>query len=364
MPRRRALNVFSLSFLDAMTCGLGAVVLLFMVINGAVGKRTQARTADRRAEVNLLQQQVLDGFRNLVEVRNTVEQAEDDTVTARGLASRLLEELVAIEAELATFSKSTTARQEHVNRLQTDLKSLEEAAKRLSAAAPSDETPGDRRRAFIGDGNRQYLTGLKVGGKRIFVLVDTSASMLDDTLVNIIRLRNMDDDVKRRAEKWRQAVATVDWLTTQFPRDASFQIYLFDETARPAVAGSEGRWLDAGNREELDEAMAGLRQVVPGGGTNLFQGLAALRAMSPPADNVILLTDGLPTQGEGAPRGRTVSGDRRLKLFRKAVEPLPRSVPINVILRSMEGDPMAASAWWQVAVASGGSFLSPAGDWP
>ena len=100
------------------------------------------------------------------------------------------------------------------------------------------------------------------------------------------------------------------------------------------------------------------------GGTNLFQGLAALQAMSPPADNVILLTDGLPTQGEGAPRGRTVSGDRRLKLFRTAVGSLPRSVPINVILLPMEGDPMAASAWWQVAVASGGSFLSPAGDWP
>jgi hypothetical protein len=33
--RRRPLTVFSLSFLDAMTCGFGAVVLLYMVINAA-----------------------------------------------------------------------------------------------------------------------------------------------------------------------------------------------------------------------------------------------------------------------------------------------------------------------------------------
>ncbi len=32
---RRSASVFSLSFLDAMTCGFGAVVLFFMIINAA-----------------------------------------------------------------------------------------------------------------------------------------------------------------------------------------------------------------------------------------------------------------------------------------------------------------------------------------
>jgi hypothetical protein len=31
--KRRRLNVFSLSFLDIITCGLGAVILLFVLIN-------------------------------------------------------------------------------------------------------------------------------------------------------------------------------------------------------------------------------------------------------------------------------------------------------------------------------------------
>jgi len=35
-----------------------------------------------------------------------------------------------------------------------------------------------------------------------------------------------------------------------------------------------------------------------------------------------------------------------------------------VILAPMEGDPMAASALWQLAVSTRGSFLAPARDWP
>jgi hypothetical protein len=46
-------------------------------------------------------------------------------------------------------------------------------------------------KGFIGNGDRQYLTGLKVGGDRILFLVDASASMMDETVVNVIRLRNM-----------------------------------------------------------------------------------------------------------------------------------------------------------------------------
>ena len=47
--------------------------------------------------------------------------------------------------------------------------------------------PGRNLRSFAGDGDRQYLSGLKVGGKRIFLLVDASASMLAEDIVNAVR---------------------------------------------------------------------------------------------------------------------------------------------------------------------------------
>ena len=126
---RRELNVFSLSFLDAMTCGLGAVILLFVVINAAVEKRANEITADRRAEVDLLQNEALDGFENLVELRNSMREISDRLVIARGLARRVIEDIEDVEVELAPYENTTIAREEHLNKLKADLKSLEEAAK-------------------------------------------------------------------------------------------------------------------------------------------------------------------------------------------------------------------------------------------
>jgi hypothetical protein len=361
---RRRLNVFSLSFLDAMTCGFGAVILFYMVINASVGVRAGRLTSDLQAEVDRLEEEVLDGHRHLVELRNTVAEVSERTVTARGLSARILEELKQIRIELATYEESTVARREQINRLMADIKSLEEEARRLSAATPSEEIPGDRLRAFVGDGDRQYLTGLKVGGERILIVVDASASMLGGTLVNIIRRRNLPDEVKIQADKWQRAVGTVDWLTTQIPRESRFQIYSFNETAGPVIPDTEGEWLDGGDRAVLDEAIARLRQVVPRDGTSLHHGLGSMKRLQPRPDNVILLVDGLPTRGKSAPRRKTVSGKQRLRLFERAVDELVPGVPVNVILFPMEGDPMAAPAYWKLAVATGGSFLSPAGDWP
>lgn len=362
--RRREINVFSLSFLDAMTCGFGAVVLFYMVINAASGLRSEDLTQDLRGEVNRLEEEVLDGYSNLVEIRNRVGQVDDQLAAASGLSRRLIEQLEQLRAELALYADSTQASEEHINRLKTDLQTLEESAKRLTKESSSGEAPGERLRSFVGDGDRQYLSGLKVGGRRIFILVDASASMLDETIVNVIRRRNLSDEIKLQADKWRRAVRTVDWLATQMPTDAEFQIYTFNERVESVLPETNGEWLDAGDREVLDSAVAALGGVVPRDGTNLQRGLAALNTMRPRPDNVILLVDGLPTQGEPPSRRATVTGSQRLRLFAKAIREIGNGVPINVILFPMEGDPAAASAYWRLAMATRGSFMSPAKDWP
>ncbi len=362
---RRSVNPISMSFLDAMTCGLGAVVLLYMLINASIQQRADDVTEDLRAETTKLEAEVMEGHQRLVEVRNSVRQVENEQVLSQGLSRRMIETLTAVTEELATFSESTLARREHLNRLKTDIKTLEEEAKRLAAAAPpSDETPGDRTRVHIGDGDRQYLTGLKVGGERILFLVDASASMLDDTIVNIIRRRNLPDEAKIRAEKWQQAVATVDWLTTQIPRSSSFQIYTFNESARPILEGTDGQWLDGADAKILNQAVLELRGVVPEKGTSLINAFAAAAAMKPAPDNITVLTDGLPTIGRTVPRGGTVSARERVKLFERASRQRPMGVPINVILFPMEGDPMAASAFWKLALTTRGSFMGLSEDWP
>jgi hypothetical protein len=362
--RRRSLTVFSLSFLDAMTCGFGAVVLLYMVINAAAGLRTDSLTGQLKAEADRLDREVLEGQRNLVELRNSVREIENQSVVARGLSARLIETLKELEVELATYDDTTLARQEHINKLMADLKALEESNRRLSASIPREEPGGDKVRSFVGDGDRQYLTGLKVGGQRILILVDGSASMLGENLVNIIRRRNLPPERRILSDKWQHALASVDWLTTQVPAGSQFQIYVFNEQTRAVVPDTWGKWLDGSDPKVLDDAIDKLRQVVPEKGTSLLSAFESVRSLVPPPDNVILLTDGLPTLARAPSRGGTVTARQRLKLFDQAYKEVPKGTPFNVLLYPMEGDPQAASAFWQLAMATRGSLMSLSEDWP
>jgi hypothetical protein len=169
---------------------------------------------------------------------------------------------------------------------------------------------------------------------------------------------------QRRAPKWAQVVSTVDWLTANLPPDGQFQVYTFDAEARPLLEKTRTKWLDVGDGKKLDEVMDRLREVVPGGGTNLSAAFLAIALMKPRPDNIYLLVDGLPTLDASPSEKKTVSGDQRLKYFQNAVRRLPHGVPVNVILYPFEGDPGAASAFWELSIATRGSLMSPSEHWP
>lgn len=362
--KKRSVTVFSISFIDCITCGLGAMLLLFVIVNArSVASRTQI-TSDLRGEVDRIEKEVLEGTKQLVEARNTLEQTVEELVKTEGLSRRVIQTLTEKKTELASYEGDTLASREHINRLKADLKAKEEALKRLEGGSASQDDYGSKVRRYSGEGDRQYLTGLKMGGDRIFILLDSSASMLDDTIVGIIRRRNMSDGDKRKAAKWKHAVSSVDWLTSQLPLTGKYQVYSFNETAAPVLDGTGGKWLDNNNALQLNEVVNRLHLMVPQKGTSLINAIGALRGMSPPPDNIFLLTDGLPTMGKEKSWGKKVSGEKRLALFNEAMHMLSPQIPVNVILYHMEGDPAAASAYWRLAMTTGGSCFSPSRDWP
>ncbi len=362
--KRRPVNVIGLSFLDVMFCGFGSVILLVMIVNADTITRRNEVHEDRRGEVVRLERQVLEGEKYLVELKNALQENEKRRVITQGLSERAIALIEQSEEELSDLDKETLAKIAHINALKADLKSLDEDTKRLSAESQRQQDQGRKVRRFLGDGDRQYLTGLKVGGNRILFLVDASASMLDETIVNVIRRRNMADAEKRRSAKWRRAKATVEWLVSQLPTSSSYQIYAFNTEAQPLLPATAGRWLAASEADTLDRAIAALHQLVPEGGTSLNNALAVVKAIKPRPDNIMLLTDGLPTQGRSRPSSTKVSGQKRLQLFQDAIARLPAGIPVNTILYPMEGDPMAASAFWKLATTTQGSFISPSKDWP
>ena len=362
--RRREGNVFSMSFLDCMSCGFGAVILFFMIINSQVKETTEDSPSDLMAETRKLEVEILDGRKNLVLAKNTLERLDSENESAEGQIARIIALIEELRAELAEYDEESLAKIERIEKLQSDIELLEEEVKRLLSLKEEQENEGSRLREFKGEGDRQYLTGLKLGGQRTLVLVDRSASMLDSTIVNIIRRRNMADTAKLRAAKWRQVVASVDWLTSQFQPGSEFQIYMFNNEAQPVIRGSDGTWLKADDANQLNEAIRVLRRTVPENGTNMQAAYEVANRLTPRPDNIILLVDGLPTMDGRRTSQRMISGRERVALHRRAIRELPSGVPVNILLYPMEGDSDAAILYWTLAYSSAGSFMSVSRDWP
>lgn len=359
---RRQTNVFSLSFLDVMSCGFGAVVLIFLIINHATQERAETVNQDVLAEVRMLDYQVQRGEEDLFELLERMDLLGRRLDDSDAQLSSTRREIDKRREDFKELEVESIAQTESLEALKSDVLTREEELERLRALEAASQ--GGQIRSFTGEGDRQYLTGMKVGGKRILVAVDASASMLDEHIVNVIRRRNMDDQRKRMAPKWQRAVRTVEWIGAQLPLDAQFQIIAFNTEARSLVPGEALDWVPLGEGRELEDAIEALHEAVPEDGTSLINLVSAINTLQPAPDNVYLITDSLPTQGEREPRGATISGRERLELYSDAVKRLPAQMPVNVIMFPMEGDPMAAAAFWNLARTSGGSFLSPSRDWP
>lgn len=360
--KSREFTTFSLSFLDIMCCGFGATLLIFLLMNHAVDEHAAELNQNLLSEVNLIEEDITEGDAGLVRLRNALSELDEKMAEAQGLATRIAEDRDKYEAQLKDRRREGYTDNSSIETLKAELLTLEEQVKELRQSTKADS--GANARAFIGEGNRQYLTGLKLGGQNIAILLDTSASMLADKLVQVIRLRNMGESVQRKAEKWTRSLDTVDWLAAQLPVGSEYQVIAFNTEARTVLAGTEGKWLEVANQAQLGDLGKALRKLLPAGGTSLENAFLALNKLSPPPDNIFLITDGLPTQGTGAPRGNKISGPEREKLFSQAIRQLPGRVPVNIILAPMEGDPMAAAAYWQLAQLSHGSLLMPSRDWP
>ena len=359
---RRKVNPLSLSFLDVMFCGFGAVILIFLILDHASTVSDVETTPDLQAEINLLEEEVLEGQLGLVRIRNTLSDTDFEVVEAQGLARQIQEQLDTFLQELAALENNSPATVEDVAKLRADVEQLEEDLLRLQASAFEQE--GNSVRQFIGDGQRQYLSGLYLGGQRIMIAVDSSASMLDDTLANIIRTNLRSSTAKRDAPKWQRVVKIVDWITTQLPVVSRYQIYSFNEQVESALPGSEGTWLEVADRDQLNEVVEQVLDVVPEGGTNYERLFREIANMTPPPDNIFLITDGLPTVDDRGSSDRLITPRDRLELYEDALGELLQGVPVNIVLMPLEGDPSAAAAFWELAQLTRGSMISPSKDWP
>lgn len=363
--RRRTVEVFTLSFLDCICCGFGAVILFYTIVSAQAGMQGVRSTDALSAEVNRLEDQVQAGSRNLVVLHNQIEKTVSETVSDEARTRSLASTLESQREQLSTFDTSSVARREQIEKLKADIRSLQEGKRRLEGGSLDKTPPGQQISAFRETGgDRRYITGIKLRGKRILILLDVSASMLHEDLVTILRLRNSDDDHKRNAAKWRRAVDTVTWLTTQLPPGSQYQIYTFNTQAHSLLPDLAGKWIGSGDAPQLARELANLHAIVPAEGTSLYNAFAATRTLAPLPDQIVLITDGLPTQGKSAGLRKYVDSGARMRFFDDAVGQLPDRVPVDSILLPMLGDLQAAHRFWNLARLTNGTLLMPSKDWP
>jgi hypothetical protein len=355
--------VFTLSFLDCICCGFGAVVLFYTIVQAQAGAQEILRLDQLTGEVRKLEEEVKEGTKNLVLLRNTLEKTDEDATAAKARALRVAAELKKIQ-QTSVHPDDTIAKREHINKLIADIKSLEEGNKRLAGGALDKGPAGDRVKAFRGRGDRRYISALRIKGKRILVLLDTSASMMDDDVVKIIRLRNEPEAARKLAPKWRRAIDMVEWVSAQLPTNSQFQVYGFNVKSKAVIPDTHGKWLDSNDPRVINNVLNAVRNTVPGDGTSLVNAFITVRTINPQPDQIILITDGLPTQGSVPPSRKFINVKEREKLFDDAMKTMTRDQPVDIVLLPMKGDLLAAHAYWRLARKTGGSYVIPSRDWP
>ena len=353
----RTTSTFSLSFLDIMSCGLGAAVLIFLLLKHVVDSPVPVVEERLLSEVSLLEEEILEGEKDLARIRNTISEVSYESVTAQGLARKIEEDIKELKSLLEEIAPDSDV---DIPGLKNRIARLEQQKKALENTIPA----GNKAYEFTGQGQRQYLTGMKVGGENVLVLVDASASMLDETIVNIVRRRNMDDSLKLKAPKWQRTQAIAQWIVANLPLQSDVQVLMFNTDVTPAYGDDINQWFEVSDRSKLNALIQGINSAVPQNGTNMAKVFEAAMDMQPRPDNIFLVTDGLPTIGEDSSTSGNVSGVERYRLFWKAADKLLPGIPVNTLLLPLEGDPYAAGSFWGLAQTTRGSLVTPSRGWP
>jgi len=336
-----------------MSCGLGAVVLVFMLVKHHVNDPTH--------EADLLTKEVQRLNAQYASLQNTLEQLRD-------ISQSEAEKIAQLKSRLAQLRQSLSQKEQSLVQKKDQLAALKHDISSRPAAHKEDLIEDDR------GGEENYLMGLRIEGQRIVVLIDSSASMTDESLLNIIKRKNGTAQSKQQGPKWLRAKRTTRWILARIPKTSQLSVLTFNHAVKPL--GKPG-WTTANDKATLQSRHQALDTVIPTGATNLQKALQAVSRLKP--THLYLITDGLPTQGESRyaslnlfsgcssllGRSNTISGECRVKLFRQTIKDVDlRGITANVILLPIEGDPDAPNEYWSWTASTGGLIISPAANWP
>ena len=163
MLRRRPMEQFSLSFLDVICCGFGAVILLLMITKTVEPQLIEASTLSLEGRISSLREQ-------LYELRGETRVVNRDLTTKQEQLSRHRERIAILHRKLAELSLLQEALDQELSGNDQSSRQLAIARQRLSE---------EMQRLLGADSQRrnQLIGGIPVDSEYIIFVIDTSGSM-------------------------------------------------------------------------------------------------------------------------------------------------------------------------------------------
>lgn len=199
--RKRELDIFSLSFLDVISCGFGAVVMLILIA------KTDVDVSIAGAE------DVSSLLASLIGLENSVaeitQQIQQELATLEALSG---EQQTITEAE-SSLENQLKALQQKNSALQQNISGLSLVESRLKQAAlPTPTKPTDKRSEEVG--------GIPVDSDYVVFVIDTSGSM---------------------KQIWSRVSREVVNVLNNHPEVKGFQI--LNDMGTSMISGYDGRWM-------------------------------------------------------------------------------------------------------------------------
>ena len=161
--RKRGINVFSLSFLDCICCGFGAIILLFVLSRFSEPNIIEEKSEDLRARIVRLEKELVElRGETVVLNRHLTQKREQLSDQAKKLA-RLQGDLTDIEGSFTGSSGDSEVQDIIRDRLSRARQELTAEMKRLLKQQPRRKTP--------------TVGGIPVDSEYIIFIIDTSGSM-------------------------------------------------------------------------------------------------------------------------------------------------------------------------------------------
>jgi hypothetical protein len=207
--KRRTIEVFSLSFLDCICCGFGAVILLFVLSIGAQPKIIEETREDMSGLILELEKQLAEVRGQTTVINREYQGVKQQLSTETEKIARLQGDLSKVQGEFEGSKKDMEVQNKLEGQLATALQSLSEEMKRLLA----QQAPPPKAEQKVG--------GIPVDSEYVVFIIDTSGSM--------------------QREAWPLLVAKVEEALKVYPQVKGMQImsdqgvYMFTQYA--------GKWI-------------------------------------------------------------------------------------------------------------------------